>query len=225
MSVATIASSNTTAAATTATTTASSSTVQFGADTFLQLLMTQLENQNPLDPMDPTEFTNQLVSYSALEQQIESNTKLDTLTTQLSDLSTVSSLSYLGATAELDTAMAPYQDGQAQWNYSLASNASDVTLTVTDQNGDVVYSGAGETGQGAHALSLSSADLSAAVAEGAALTLQVSAVNTSGQTVSTTITSLGRIDSLESASEGSVFQSGDLTFYDSDIIRLHAAAS
>lgn len=69
-------------ASTSASTTSSSSTIS--SDQFLQILMTQLKNQNPLDPMDVKDFTAQLTSYSQLEQQIETNTKLESLTSLLS---------------------------------------------------------------------------------------------------------------------------------------------
>ena len=46
---------------------------------FLILLTTQLQHQDPLSPMDTTEFTNQLVAFSGVEQQINTNQKLDSL--------------------------------------------------------------------------------------------------------------------------------------------------
>ena len=54
---------------------------QLSADmnTFLTLLTTQLKYQDPLDPMDTAEFTNQLVQYSSVEQAIQTNSKLETL--------------------------------------------------------------------------------------------------------------------------------------------------
>jgi flagellar basal-body rod modification protein FlgD len=48
-------------------------------DTFLQLLTTQLQNQNPLDPLDTNQFTEQLVEFASVEQQINENTNLQTL--------------------------------------------------------------------------------------------------------------------------------------------------
>ena len=76
-----------TSAATT-TTSSSSGTLALGTTDFLQLLMTQLQNQNPLDPQDPTEFTNQLATYSGLEQQINMNDTLTTMSDSLSSLLT-----------------------------------------------------------------------------------------------------------------------------------------
>jgi flagellar basal-body rod modification protein FlgD len=79
---------STTSAATTAATSSSSSSLALGTTDFLQLLMTQLTNQNPLDPTDPTEFTSQLATYSGLEQQINMNTTLSTMSDNMSSLLT-----------------------------------------------------------------------------------------------------------------------------------------
>ncbi|MDG2530044.1 flagellar hook capping protein [Caulobacter zeae] len=77
-------------ATSTSTTSSSSSsgTLQLGTTDFLKLLMTQLTNQNPLDPTDPTEFTSQLATYSSLEQQINMNDTLTTMSDNMSSLLT-----------------------------------------------------------------------------------------------------------------------------------------
>jgi flagellar basal-body rod modification protein FlgD len=63
-----------------------------GTTDFLKLLMTQLTNQNPLDPTDPTEFTSQLATYSGLEQQISVNDTLSTMSDTMADVLTQVSL-------------------------------------------------------------------------------------------------------------------------------------
>jgi flagellar basal-body rod modification protein FlgD len=80
--------SSATTAATTTASTSSSSSLALGTTDFLKLLMTQLTNQNPLDPTDPTEFTSQLATYSGLEQQINMNTTLSTMSDNMSSLLT-----------------------------------------------------------------------------------------------------------------------------------------
>lgn len=72
----------------TTSTSSSSGTLQLGTTDFLKLLMTQLTNQNPLDPTDPTEFTSQLATYSSLEQQINMNDTLTTMSDNMSSLLT-----------------------------------------------------------------------------------------------------------------------------------------
>jgi flagellar basal-body rod modification protein FlgD len=84
--------SATSAATTTSATSSSSSSLKLGTTDFLKLLMTQLENQNPLDPSDPTEFTSQLATYSQLEQQISMNDTLTTMSDTMSNVLTQVSL-------------------------------------------------------------------------------------------------------------------------------------
>src|SRR5712675_3513922 len=62
-----------------ATTDVASNTIAGNFNTFLQLLTTQLKNQNPLDPLDTNQFTQQLVSFAGVEQQINMNTQLATM--------------------------------------------------------------------------------------------------------------------------------------------------
>ena len=80
--------SSATSAATTTTAASSSNSLALGTTDFLKLLMTQLTNQNPLDPQDPTEFTSQLATYSGLEQQINMNQTLTTMSDNMSSLLT-----------------------------------------------------------------------------------------------------------------------------------------
>ena len=54
-------------------------TIADNFDTFLQLLTTQLKNQNPLDPLDTNQFTAQLVQFSGVEQQLKTNEFLEAL--------------------------------------------------------------------------------------------------------------------------------------------------
>src|SRR5579864_9548824 len=64
--------------------------------TFLTLLTTQLKNQDPTSPMDSNEFTQQLVEFSQVEQQINTNTNLNTLITQGQSQIGSYATSYLG---------------------------------------------------------------------------------------------------------------------------------
>ena len=53
-------------------------------DTFLHLMMAQMQNQDPTNPMDASEQLAQLASFSQVEQSIQTNAKLETLLTNLS---------------------------------------------------------------------------------------------------------------------------------------------
>src|SRR6201992_1328356 len=67
-------------------------------NTFLTLLTTQLKNQDPTSPMDSNQFTQQLVEFSQVEQQINTNTNLQTLITQGQSNGTAMTTGYLGKT-------------------------------------------------------------------------------------------------------------------------------
>jgi len=90
--VASTSSASTTTASTTATAAATST-----ENEFLSILTTELTNQDPLNAMDPSTFTSQLVSYSQLEQQLTTNTTLTGLGTQLTGITSL--LTSLAASA------------------------------------------------------------------------------------------------------------------------------
>src|SRR5215468_12383189 len=64
---------------------------------FLQLLTTQLQNQNPLDPLDTNQFTQQLVQFAQVEQQMNMNTSLSTLISLEKATQTANALGFLGS--------------------------------------------------------------------------------------------------------------------------------
>src|SRR5580704_13923918 len=118
--------------------------------TFLTLLTTQLKNQDPTSPMDSSTFTQQLVEYSQVEQQIDTNTNLKTLISQGTSAAGTIAATYLGKQVSVTNGNASLTDSQATWTYNLGTTASATTLTVTDSTGKAVYTQAGETGSGNH---------------------------------------------------------------------------
>ena len=122
------------------------SSKQLSADmnTFLTLLTTQLKYQDPLDPMDTAEFTNQLVQYSSVEQSIQMNSKLETLLSlNIANLG-AQAVSYIGKVAQVLGDVMPLENGQAKATYTLDKNVSSAVITVKDMNGKVVYSEQGK---------------------------------------------------------------------------------
>jgi len=108
-------------------------------DTFLTLLTAQLQNQNPLDSMKADQFTQQLVSYSQVEQAIETNQNLETLIAAQTAQGFSNTVGYLGKTVTLDSNVAGLQDGSASWHYILGSNADEVKIVIKDDSGEEVY--------------------------------------------------------------------------------------
>jgi flagellar basal-body rod modification protein FlgD len=109
---------------------------------FLTLLTTQLQNQDPLNPMDSTEFTNQLVQFSQVEQAINQNQKLDAIINQNLQNATSMALGYVGMDVTYSSVEMPF-DGEtpSKITYILAEKASTAKLNITDEEGFLVYSG------------------------------------------------------------------------------------
>ncbi|MDB5444958.1 MAG: flagellar hook capping protein [Phenylobacterium sp.] len=76
----------------TASSTSSQSNIGLTSNQFLSLLTTQLQAQDPLNPTDPNQFTTEMVQYASLSQQIDTNSKLDTLSSNLTNILTQVSL-------------------------------------------------------------------------------------------------------------------------------------
>jgi len=106
--------------------------------TFLQMLTTQLKNQDPLSPMDTNQFTQQLVMFAQVEQQMKSNTQLSTLIALQATAQSTAALSYVGATVVVDGSSAQLANGSATWNLNVDKPAT-ATMTITDATGQTVY--------------------------------------------------------------------------------------
>ena len=109
--------------------------------TFLTLLTTQLQNQNPLDPLDTNQFTAQLVQFAGVEQQLRQNDQLATLVNLEKTAQSTAALSYVGYTAVVDGSKAPF-DGTnaAAWTLKVP-NDTNATITITNSTGQTVFSG------------------------------------------------------------------------------------
>lgn len=168
-------------------------------DTFLKLLTTQLQNQDPLSPMDSNQFTQQLVEFSQVEQQIDSNTNLQTLISQGTTQSGAYATGYLGKTVTVTGGQGALSGGQAAWNYNLASAATSTTLTVLNSNNQAVFSTSGGTTAGSNSFSWNGEDNNGNQLPDGTYTLNVNASN-SGTAVTSTITSSGTVSEVDMSS-------------------------
>src|SRR6266567_8745821 len=107
--------------------------------TFLTLLTTQLQNQNPLDPLDTNQFTAQLVQFAGVEQQLKSNDQLKSLIDIEKSAQATQALIYVGNTVAVDGSTTQF-DGSATWTLK-APKGTNATVTITNSTGQTVYSG------------------------------------------------------------------------------------
>ena len=121
-------------------------------DNFLTMLTTQLQNQDPLSPLDSTEFTNQLVQFSQLEQQINQSGKIDDLIALQKSAEAAAALGYLGNEVEMISAVTMLDGGSAKFAYHMPIDAKTSKITIFDNEGNIVRNINGEKTSGRHDL-------------------------------------------------------------------------
>lgn len=127
---------------------------------FLTLLTTQLQNQDPLSPLDSNEFTNQLVQFSQVEQGINTNTKLDDLLSLQIGNAATSALGYVGLDVSYVSAEVALEQGEPTTiRYSLDGNATTSQINIFSEEGQLVFSAPAERGVGAHEFEWNGRDL------------------------------------------------------------------
>lgn len=120
-------------------------------DVFLLMLTTQLRNQDPLSPMDSNEFTNQLVQFSSVEQQIDANANLERMIAMQQASQMSSAVGYMGTNVEFKSEVLPLQGQRAEFAYELTEPAESVTIRILDPvSGQVVRTMQGDPMAGAH---------------------------------------------------------------------------
>ena len=122
------------------------STLAGNFQTFLQMLTTQLQNQNPLDPLDTNQFTQQLVQFAGVEQQLKSNEQLKSLVDIEKSAQATQALVYVGSNVAVDGSKAVF-DKSATWNFKSEKDTS-ASITITNSAGQTAYSGSYSLKQG-----------------------------------------------------------------------------
>jgi flagellar basal-body rod modification protein FlgD len=107
--------------------------------TFLTLLTTQLQNQNPLSPLDTNQFTQQLVQFAGVEQQLKTNDELTSLVSLQQTAQSTQALGFVGKTATVDGSTTALTNSSATWNLGVPTN-SQVNISITNSTGQSVYS-------------------------------------------------------------------------------------
>ena len=108
--------------------------------TFLTLLTTQLQNQNPLSPLDTNQFTQQLVQFASVEQQLKTNQELTSLVSLQQTAQSTQALTFVGKTAVVDGSTAALTNASATWDLGVPS-ASNVNISIANSTGQTVFNG------------------------------------------------------------------------------------
>ncbi|MFD3266472.1 flagellar hook assembly protein FlgD [Phenylobacterium ferrooxidans] len=167
-------------------------------DTFLNLLTTQLKNQDPLSPLDSNQFTQQLVQMTGVEQQLYGNQLMEKLVANTgSGISTAVAL--IGRDVKAGTAENAIKDGKATWNFNLNRAADDLKLEVLDSKGRTVYSEApADMKAGDHTFKWNGKDASGKqLDDGGPYSLRVTAKDSAGTGVISKVSIQGVVTGVE----------------------------
>ncbi len=152
-------------------------------DSFLNLLTSQLKNQDPLDPMKSQEFTNQLVKFSEVEQTIKTNDKLDELLALQGDSKTNAALSMIGKNVEAEANQFRLTGDAAKISYELENDAQNATIQIANSDGNVVKSLNVSPQAGEHTVTWNGESNDGQDMDDGVYTMQLLAVDSQNQTV------------------------------------------
>lgn len=174
----------------------SNNTIAGNFTEFLQLLTTQLKNQNPLDPLDTNQFTQQLVEFAQVEQQLKSNDELSTLVTLQQTAQQTQALGFVGSTVTVDGSTTALKNGSASWSFNMPKPAT-AQFTITDSTGQTVYSASGTAQAGLQTFPWDGHDTNGKQLPDGNYKLSITAVDASGQTVAVSPEVQGVVDSVD----------------------------
>lgn len=179
-------------------------------DTFLQLLTTQLQHQDPLSPLDSNQFTEQLVQYSGVEQAINTNKKLDQLIGFFAGNQLNAAVSYIGKIVEFSNDRFALENETATIGYELANNAAEARISIVDGLGRVVRTVPADTAAGRHEIVWDGRDDNGAQLSDGIYGVFITAVDNGGTTIDAKTLVSGRVTGVEQNADGITLNVGAL---------------
>ena len=203
----------------------STSTSDSYQDLFLTLLTTELENQDPLDPADSTEFTSQLAQFSSLEQLTNMNSTLEEVVDSLASTVDTQAVNYIGkevvasgSTIEVDS------DGIDPILISLDGDAATLYVNIYDSSGDFVTQlEAGSVEAGNFAITWDGTDKSGNTVSQGDYTYEVQAVDSDGESVEASSYISGTVTAVSYEEDGTYLSVNGSLVSLADVIEVGAA--
>lgn len=167
---------------------------------FLSLLVSELQNQDPLNATSVTDFVNQMTAYTNFAQQESINSNLSALAGAFSSLVTLNSVNYIGRTVEAKADTAVLTKGSATFGYSLSSAATNVSIAIQDSTGRTVWTGTGTGNAGSNSFTWDGKDSSGTqLSDGGQYTISVTATDSAGNSVFNYSTVTGVVTSIDTS--------------------------
>jgi flagellar basal-body rod modification protein FlgD len=191
--------------------TPTTATIAQNFQTFLQLLTTQLKNQNPLEPLDTNQFTQQLVQFAQVEQQINMNSSLGTLISLQQASQTSAALGFLGQNVTISGDTARLANGQASWSFSGASPAT-ATITIANAAGQTAYTGSFAISSGTQSFTWDGRGSDGTLWPDGPYKMSIAAKDANGQTVAISTEVTGTVDAVDLKQNPPVLTIGNQSF-------------
>jgi flagellar basal-body rod modification protein FlgD len=191
-------------------------------DNFLKMLTTQLQYQDPMQPMDSAQFTNQLVMYSQVEQQISQTEKLSQLISLQKTNQTQTSLSFIGMDVEVEGKEFTLDGKPVDFSYTLDEDADNAKLRILDSSGKVVQTLKATTKSGRHELTWDGKTSEGTVAKKGEYSIDIVAtVGKDKDPVSTSTSVFGRISGIETENGETKLLMGEVPVKMENVISAH----
>ncbi|MBI1208571.1 MAG: hypothetical protein GC191_14965 [Azospirillum sp.] len=192
---------------------------------FLKLLTTQLQNQDPLNPMDNAEVTNQMIGYANVQQNSATNTRLDSLIALQKTGTAAGGLSYLGKQVEADGNLVEVSDGSGLLAYNLDATAASVLVRVVNSSGQTVFSAnstsTADVASGMHRVAWDAKDSEGDTLPDGTYSLYITALDASGAVIGSSTRATGTVTGVDVTGDDALLSLGTSTIKMTDVLAIH----
>lgn len=173
-------------------------TLSSNYEMFMTLLVTQMQNQDPLNPTDTSTFTSQLVQYSQVEQQIKTNSYLSDLKALSTTQNATNLVSYIGKTVDADGSSS-YYDGTSStaWNFTSSAKSTNASVTIKNADGNTVYTTTTNLAKGDNTFTWDGTTTAGTKATAGAYTISVAGTDASSKAVTVTTKLSGTVTGVD----------------------------
>jgi len=202
------------------TTTTTSGSVAASQDQFLQLLVTQIQNQNPLDPLDNAEFTSQLSQFAMLEELTQINTSLEQNMVYSQSLNNTMLLGLVGKHAVVEGDQVEVSEGEISSSQIQAAAAGVATVEVRSESGALVDSYTREINAGWNDVTWDGVESDGDTAEDGTYTVSVSVEDRAGNELDVVTYMSGLVESIRFENNLALLNVGGRDYYASEIAKV-----
>jgi flagellar basal-body rod modification protein FlgD len=177
---------------------------------FLQMLMTQLQNQDPTSPMDTNEFTSELVAFSGVEQQINTNQSLTQLIQLTQSGEVMQAAAMDGKQATVQSSQIALQNGTGSLQFTTATPQA-VAIAITNAAGQQIYGTVLNSTAGQNTWTWNGQDNNGNQLPDGAYNVALVAANADGSLAAQPFTVTGTVTGVQGTSSGMELEMGALS--------------